>query len=249
MSSLNGKTAVVVGGSRNTGKAIALALDRCGARVLVAARREASLEQLRKAAPSIETLALDATTPEAPGALFKRVTPDILVLALGAPRPGKPFFELDWDEFSETWNTDVRASFNFCREAMRRPLPRGSLVVQISSGAGIGGSPISGGYAGAKRMQMLLANYAQRESERLGAGLRFLTVVPMRPMFDTDEGRDAAANYARYLGISAAAFMEGMEDAQSTQDVARAVVQLAENPPAGPANNYIVTKASVEAMN
>src|SRR5262249_54484291 len=73
----------------------------------------------------------------------------------------------------------------------RRPLPRGTMIISISSGAAIGGSPISGGYAGAKRMQMFLANYAQKESDRLGLDLRFLAVTPMRPMVDTEGGRAA----------------------------------------------------------
>jgi NAD(P)-dependent dehydrogenase (short-subunit alcohol dehydrogenase family) len=57
-------------------------------------------------------------------------------------------------------------AFLFCREALRAPLAPGSVVVIISSGAGLGGSPISGGYAGAKRMQMFLAKYCQAESDR-----------------------------------------------------------------------------------
>jgi NAD(P)-dependent dehydrogenase (short-subunit alcohol dehydrogenase family) len=249
MRSLAGKKAVVVGGSRGAGKSIALALREAGAHVLVAARRQSSLDDVRRQAREIETIALDATKPDAANAIFKRMAPDIVVLSLGAPRPGRAFFELDWDEFSSTWDTDVRASFNFCREALRRPLAPGSVIMQISSGAAIGGSPISGGYAGAKRMQMFLANYAQKESERLGLGLRFLTLVPMRPMFDTDEGRAAAENYARYLGSSAQAFMDGMPDAQTAEDVARAVIELVSEPPPSPANNHVVNKSGVEALN
>ena len=64
-------------------------------------------------------------------------------------------------------------------------------MILISSGAGIGGSPISGGYAGAKRMQMFLASYCQKESARLGLGIRFAALVPMRLMPETELGKVA----------------------------------------------------------
>jgi NAD(P)-dependent dehydrogenase (short-subunit alcohol dehydrogenase family) len=249
MTSLRDKTAIVVGGSRNTGRAISLALLRAGARVLVAARSQDHLNALRAEAPAIDTMMIDAATPDAPVAVFSRLVPNILILSIGVTRPGKPFFELDWEEFSRTWDNDVRASFNFCREAIRRPLPPSSVVIQISSGAGIGGSPISGGYAGAKRMQMFLANYAQKESDRLDLRQRFLTVIPMRPMIDTEDGRAAVTNYSRYLGVTERDFIAGMSGAQTSQDVANAVVRLAGDPPAGGANNFIVSATGVEPMN
>ena len=52
--------------------------------------------------------------------------------------------------------------------------------ILISSGAALGGSPISGGYAGAKRMQMFLAGYAQKESDLLGRGIRFVSLAPLK---------------------------------------------------------------------
>jgi hypothetical protein len=100
--------------------------------------------------------------------------PNVLVVCGGARPPGRPIQELTWEEFSVNWNTDVRMSFAFCREALRAPLPAGSTVILISSGAALGGSPISGGYAGAKRTQMFIANYAQKESDRLNLAARIM---------------------------------------------------------------------------
>ena len=62
-----------------------------------------------------------------------------------------------WESFSASWNTDLKIAFQVGQTALRRPLRPGSLVLIVSSGAALVGSPMSGGYAGAKRMQMFLA--------------------------------------------------------------------------------------------
>jgi hypothetical protein len=98
-------------------------------------------------------------------------------------------------------------------------------------------------------MQMFLANYAQKESDRLDLRQRFLTVIPMRPMIDTEDGRAAVTNYSRYLGVTERDFIAGMSGAQTSQDVANAVVRLAGDSPAGGANNFIVSATGVEPMN
>jgi NAD(P)-dependent dehydrogenase (short-subunit alcohol dehydrogenase family) len=213
MRQLAGKKIVVLGGSRGVGCVIVHTLNAAGARVLAVARDQSALTMLSCEEPNVEILALDATDDRAPEAVFARMNPDVLVICAGAKRTGSPFYELEWAEFTETWDTDVKASFLFCKAAIRRPLQRSTVIVLISSGAALGGSPISGGYAGAKRMQMFLSNYAQKESDRLGLDLRFLTVTPMRLMVDTEGGRAAVERYTTYLGISAAEFMKGMDGA------------------------------------
>jgi NAD(P)-dependent dehydrogenase (short-subunit alcohol dehydrogenase family) len=163
-------------------------------------------------------------------------------------RTGSPFYELEWPDFAETWDIDVKASFLFCRAAIRRPLQAGTVIILISSGAALGGSPISGGYAGAKRMQMFLANYAQKESDRLGLDLRFLAVTPMRPMVDTEGGRAAVASYTKYLGISAEEFIRGMDSPQTAQDVANAVLSFVTSPPDRASNVFVVSGNGVEPL-
>jgi len=228
MESLPQKKIVVLGGSRGVGRVIVQTLNAGGAQVLAVARNADALTVLKREQPEVETLSLDVTDEHAPEAVFGRIKPDVLVICAGAKRTGSPFYELDWAEFAETWDTDVKASFLFCREAIRRPLPRGTV---ISSGAAIGGSPISGGYAGAKRMQMFLANYAQKESDRLGLDLRFLAVTPLRPMVDTEGGRAAVMSYTKYLGISPEEFIRGLKAPQTAQDVADAVLNFVATPP------------------
>jgi NAD(P)-dependent dehydrogenase (short-subunit alcohol dehydrogenase family) len=229
MATLASKNVVIIGASRGVGRAIARRMAAEGAHVLAVGRNRESLEQLATELPGTKTLAIDAAAEAAPGSVFAALRPDLLVLCGGAMPPGRPIHELTWEEFAVNWEKDVRISFAFCREALRRPLSPGARVIVISSGAALGGSPISGGYAGAKRTQMFIANYAQKESDRLKFGVRFFALAPARIMPDTELGQFAVESYARYLGISPAEFVAGMSSRQTPEDVANAIVQLATN--------------------
>jgi NAD(P)-dependent dehydrogenase (short-subunit alcohol dehydrogenase family) len=179
--------------------------------------------------------------------VFDVLQPNVLVLCGGAFPPIAPLHEQTWQEFAVNWETDVKIAFHFCKAALSRPLPPGASVVLISSGAAIGGSPISGGYAGAKRTQIFMANYGQKESDRLGLGLRFIALAP-RIMPDTELGKHAVAGYSRYLGISAADFIQGMASPPTSSDVATAVIELVTNPDRSKGNVFIVSGKGLEAM-
>jgi hypothetical protein len=73
---------------------------------------------------------------------------------------------------------DVQHAFNWTREALLTPLEPGSTVVTLSSGAAIFGSPLSGGYAGAKSAIRFLTAYAAEESAREKLGIRFVSLLP-----------------------------------------------------------------------
>jgi NAD(P)-dependent dehydrogenase (short-subunit alcohol dehydrogenase family) len=244
---LGGKNVVVIGASRGLGRVIVEAVHAEGARVLAVARDQESLEQMATDVIGPTTLAIDATDERAPVRVFSALTPDILVVCAGAIPPAAPLHEQSWKQFSVNWETDVKASFLFCQAALRSPLQPGAIVILISSGAAIGGSPISGGYAGAKRMQMFMANYCQKESDRLGLNLRFIAIAPARIMPDTDVGRTAVAGYSRYLGISAAEFVQGMSSRQTPQDVAMAIVGFANHSNIQLGNTFIVSSKGIEA--
>lgn len=224
MSSLAFKKIDVVGGSHGVGKAIVSALAVNGANVVAVARDKGALDDLAKELPQVEICPLDATCDIAPDTIYA-LEPDAVVVAAGAIPPTAPLSELDWDTFTRNWEVDVRMSFELCKAALIRPMKPGGQVILISSAAAIGGSPISGGYAAAKRMQMFLASYAQREGERLGRDLRFTAIAPARPMPDTRIGEAAVAGYARFLNVAPADFLAGTSDRQSVGDVARAVIE------------------------
>lgn len=230
MSQLQGKKIAVIGASRGVGRAIAGRALGAGAEVLAVARGRDGLAELQASLPQIEVLPLDATSEDAPDRLFGIATPDIIVLSLGAVPPTRPLQYLSWGDFSVNWSTDVKASFLFCKAALQESVRPGARIILISSGAAVAGSPISGGYAGAKRMQLFLAAYCQREADRLALDLVFYGLAPARIMPETRLGMAAVEGYARYLGMSAADFAAGITDRQSPDDVATAVIDLAAGP-------------------
>jgi NAD(P)-dependent dehydrogenase (short-subunit alcohol dehydrogenase family) len=247
MLSLAGKNVVVIGASRGVGRQVAEAARRGGAHVLAVARQEGPLRRLAEEVPGTQILSLDASDEAAPSKVFDILQPDILVLGGGAFPPAVPLHEQTWQQFAVNWETDVQIAFHFCKAALSRPLPAGTSIVLISSGAALAGSPVSGGYAGSKRTQLFIANYSQKESDRLGLGLRFSAVAP-RITPDTDLGQHAVTAYSRYLGISAADFIASMASPPTASGVATAIIELATNADQSKGKVYVVSGNGLEAV-
>lgn len=72
---------------------------------------------------------------------------------------------------------DLRAEFGAAFTPVS-PLDPGSTVITLSSGAALRGSPLRGGYAGAKATIRFITSYAAAESERDHLGIRFVSVLP-----------------------------------------------------------------------
>src|SRR6266851_3134385 len=162
---LHNTNVVVIGGSKGVGRAIVAAAHAQGAQVLAVARQEEPLKKLVAAFPAVQILRLDATGESAPAKVFATLSPDVLVVCGGAIPHTAPLQEQSWEQFSRNWNSDVKMSLFFSQAALTTPLPAGTTIILISSGAAIGGSPLSGGYSGSKRTQMFVANYAQQEAD------------------------------------------------------------------------------------
>ncbi len=242
------KNVVVIGASRGLGRAIVAAAHAEDARVLAVARSAEPLKQLAAEFPGVRILALDATSEDAPAQVFETLAPDVLVVCAGAIPHMAPLVEQNWEQFSRNWNSDVKLSLLFSQAALTTPLPESATVILISSGAAVNGSPLSGGYAGAKRMQMFLANYAQKESDRLHLGLRFLALVPGGIIPTTELGKVAVEAYASSLGLSTADFIESREVKPTAEDVANAVVECASNPQERAGKAFLVSGAGVKLV-
>lgn len=204
--SLKDKNIVVTGGSRGLGLGLVEALVAHGAGVTVVARDADALGSVR-ARFGVATISADVTDETAAHRILGEVRPDILVLNAGAkPRMGR-LDQLSWADFSATWETDVRGGLYWLQAALNLPLKSASRVLVVSSGAAENGSPLSGGYAGAKRMLWIMASYANGISRQKNLGIRFQTIVPQQMVGGTGVG-DAGANaYAGAMSIKREEFL------------------------------------------
>ena len=176
---LEGATALVTGASRGFGRGIATALSASGAQVVGVARDRAPLEELRaELGASFTAVSADAADPIVAGQLIDCYRPGILVLNAGATPLPRPVQHHTWQTFSRNWDTDVQHVFHWTREALLAPLAPSSTVITLSSAAALRGSPLSGGYAGAKAAIRWLTAYAAGESAREGLGIRFVSLLP-----------------------------------------------------------------------
>src|SRR5207253_1854506 len=185
--SLKDKNVIVTGGSRGLGLGLVEALVAHGARVTVVARNADALNSVR-ARLGVTTISADVTDETAAHRILAEVRPDILALNAGAkPRMGR-LDQISWADFSATWETDVKAGLYWLQAALKVPLKPGSRVLVVSSGAAMGGSPMSGGYGGAKRMLWFMANYANGVSEQKNLAIRFQAIVPQQMVGGTGVG-------------------------------------------------------------
>jgi NAD(P)-dependent dehydrogenase (short-subunit alcohol dehydrogenase family) len=201
--------ALVIGAGSGVGKATASALSAAGVQVVAAGRER------------------DATDPEQVAALLAEADPDLVVVAAGARPRMAAIEEQTWESFSAPWNVDVKIAYEVGRAALARPLRPESTVVIVSSGAGLRGSPLSGGYAGAKRMQMFLAGYLQGAADARELGIRFFALAPLQFLEGTRIGEAAAAAYGAAAGQSAEAKMKSWPAPLDPEGVARAILEIA----------------------
>jgi NAD(P)-dependent dehydrogenase (short-subunit alcohol dehydrogenase family) len=243
----SGTTALVTGASRGFGRAVATALAQAGAAVTGVARDPGRLAQLQAdLGPRFTPVAADAADPVLAGQLIDQYQPRLLVLVAGAAPLSRPLHEQTWQSFSRNWEVDVQQVFHWTREALLHPLEPGSVVIAFSSGAAIAGSPLSGGYAGAKATIRFIASYAAAESERSRLGIRFLSILPqLTPA--TDLGEAAVAAYARREGMQVADFLATRGPALTPDQAGKAVLDLASDP-GGEPGAYLLTAAGLSEL-
>jgi NAD(P)-dependent dehydrogenase (short-subunit alcohol dehydrogenase family) len=246
MSDLSDKTTVVVGASRGLGRGIATAFAEAGAPVIAVARNEAALADLASGG-AIRTEVADAGEAAVAGRLLDRYEPDVVVLVAGASPLARPLQRHTWESFSVNWHTDVRITFHWLREILLKPLRPGSRVVVVSSGAALAGSPLSGGYAGAKATQRFITGYAQDESDRAGLGISFTAVLP-RITPATDLGLTAIRAYAARSGQSEEEYLSQAGEPLTPQGAGAALVDLVRADAAALAPAYLLAAAGLQKL-
>lgn len=229
MKPLENRKAVVTGGSRGLGLGIVEALLAAGAQVTVVARNAERLAEVSKRL-GVAVVAGDITDASLAQRVLSELRPSLLVLNAGATPELGLLHELSWESFSRAWDVDVKAAFHWLQAALRLPLERGSRVILGSSGAAVNGSPLSGSYAGAKRMLWLMTNYANGVAKELDLDVRFQTILPLQIIADTELGRQAGEAYARRKGVSPEAFFAGFGAPLPPRLVGEHVVSLLTDP-------------------
>ena len=229
MKTLQQENVVIIGGSRGLGLGLVEAFAGGHANVTVVARDARRLAEVNSRF-DVAVIAGDATDPSLAESVLRQVRPSVLVLNAGATPVMAPLHKQTWESFSRNWDTDVKVTFHWIHSALNVPLGRGSRVLISSSGAAINGSPLSGGYAGAKRMNWLMAVYANGVANDLDLGIRFQALLVNQIVVATDLGRAAAEAYARKKGVTTEAYLAGFGKPLDPREYGEYVLTLLTNP-------------------
>lgn len=248
---LVGSTAIVTGASRGFGRAVAAALTAAGAHVVGVARTGNDLDRVHEdLGDNFTPMVADAAEPETARKLIDEYQPRTVVLVAGLAPPMMPLPEQTWETFSANWYVDVAQAFHWIRHALRRPLAPGSSVIVFSSGAAVMGSPLSGGYAGAKATVRFITSYAAAESQRAGLGITFTSVLP-RLTPATELGAKAVEAYAERQGVDVDTFVKSSGPVLTAEQVGLSVLEIASDIARGVQREheaYLLTAAGLSPL-
>lgn len=228
MNRLQNKTALITGGSRGIGKAIALRLAKEGANIAICANH--SIDRAKAVAKKIEglgrqSLALqtDVSNHEDITVLFETILKtwgkiDILVNNAGITRDGLllRLKEVDWDA---VLNVNLKGAF-LCTKAASRAMvrERSGRIINISSVTGLMGNPGQVNYSASKSGLFGLTKTIARELASRG-----ITVNVVAPGFiPTEMTEDLPKNVKEKLLEQIPLKMPG-----KPEDIAAAVAFLA----------------------
>lgn len=227
---LNGQVAVVTGGGRGIGRAIARRFAAEGAAVLLAARTASELEgtakEIEKGGGRAEWVAADvsrepdcariiAAARERFGAI------QILVNNAGPYGPVKPVEEINPQEWDAVIATHLRGAFLLMRLVLPEMYARGSgVILNISSLSAKAAFAWGSAYAAAKAGMLGLTRVAAAEAAR--RGVRVNALCP-GPVTETRMSKELGQALAERLGVSPegqlTAFLErGLQGRGQTAD-------------------------------
>jgi dehydrogenase/reductase SDR family protein 4 len=171
--SLDGNVALVTGGTRGIGKAIALAFARAGAHVVVASRKpeavEAAVNELRAAGADARGIAANVGKPGEPRRLVEETVAafggiGILVNNAAVNPVFGPVEDTATEAFDKIMTVNVRAPFDLAKAARPHFIARGGgVVLNISSIAAVSPDAGLGIYSVSKAALVSLTKVLARE--------------------------------------------------------------------------------------
>jgi NAD(P)-dependent dehydrogenase (short-subunit alcohol dehydrogenase family) len=202
--SLEGKVAVVTGATRGIGRAIALGFARAGADLAVAARSQDDLHALADEIEALGRRALPVPTDvgerEQIGRLLDRTVEEfgrlnVLVNNAGGTRFTSPILGLRPDGWTKVMRLNLDSVFHATQLGAQRMVETGGgSIIQMSSIAGVAGSPGLSFYSAAKGAIRFMSRSVARELA--GSGVRINSIAPgwiatdLNAMLRDDHGSD-----------------------------------------------------------
>jgi len=192
----SGKTALVAGGTGGLGRAVAAALLREDARVIVTYRRPSEMDSLARLAEDADALeghAVDLSNDVAIGNFVAGILADhgrldILVNAVGAWAGGAKFWQADATEFDKMLQINLRIGYALLRAVLPPMLEqRSGAIVNVASRAAIDHAGAAAGYVTSKAAAVAMIDSLAADLK--GTGVRANSILP--GIIDTEANRQA----------------------------------------------------------
>ena len=189
---LSGRTAVVTGGARGLGKAVARELAARGARVALLGLEKDELARVAGTLPAPSghwhvDVTDDAAMARVADEVRRRLGPASIVVANAGVAEGGPFADSDPESWRRVIEVNLIGSAVTARVFLPQLLDTGGHYLQIASLASIGAAPMMSAYCASKSGVEALCHSLRAEvaPRGVGVGIAYLNWI------DTDMIRDA----------------------------------------------------------
>ena len=215
MTTLEGRTALVLGANGGIGAAIARALGEAGARLVLAARDADGLHRVQSEVDSeeVRVVPTDITDEESVRALVEQASADGMDIAVnnaGLSHEPSPLGELDIDVADSVLEVTLRGTLVAMHHELAA-LPDGGSIVNIASTAAYQPVPHMAVYAASKAFVLSLTEALWAETAEHGVRVLAACPGPTETEFFEHAGRKAAVGRMRSAGQVADALMEALD--------------------------------------